>query len=67
MFLEIPVCQQRSTPTVISDAFSRGHVRITLAAQHMLAPSSMSVVWFVCRCPMFNEGPVAQHMLVHLQ
>ena len=32
-------------------------------AQHMLAPSSMSVVWFVCRCPMFFEGADAQHML----
>ena len=31
MFLEIPMCQQRSTPILISDAFSRGHVAVTLA------------------------------------
>ena len=51
---ETSLRQQRSTPVQMSDVFSRGHdphhsLPAEPGAQHMLDPSSMSVVWFACR------------------
>ena len=51
---EIPLSQWRSTLNQMSDAFFEGVMTPSLLpagpdAQHMLDPSSLSVVWFVCR------------------